>query len=86
MSDGELYKARTVGMVFDGVEVDLTTHATEPGQETEGRAEKVHIDLKARVQKIAEAYDEGKHPDECTAFMEVDWPRVLGLEEADRDE
>ena len=86
VTDGGLFEARTKGMAFDGMEVDLTTRATEAGEEAEDKAEKVHMDLKARFQRLAQAYDEGQHPDEGTPFMSVDWESVLGLDEEDGDE
>lgn len=85
VTDGGLFEARTEGMAFDGVEVDLTTRATESGADAEDKAEKVHMDLKARFQRLAQAYEEGQHPDEGTPFMSVDWESVLGLTEEDNE-
>lgn len=82
MSDGE-YRATTTGIaVVGGVEVDITVRGNED------RAEKVLMDLNARLGRLGAAF-EGETPpseiqevpDEYTPPMTVAWGRVF--EESD---
>jgi hypothetical protein len=75
-------KFTTEGAVVAGHRIKLVTEAENGTETAEKEAEKIHMDLKARMQQLDEAVsDQDVHPDDVTPFMSVNWSGVLDLKE-----
>ena len=74
------------GAVVAGHSVKLVTEAENGSLEAEKEAEKIHMDLKARMQQLDEAVaGQDVHPDDATPFMSVNWNSVLDLDGGEDD-
>ncbi len=74
-------KFTTEGVLVAGHEISIVTEASDRSEYAEKEAEKIHMDLKSRMQQLDEAISgQNVHPDDVTPFMSVAWDRVLGLD------